>query len=211
MEFLNKKGFVVDGGSVNLKLTEDQENALVSEFGTDKDLKRRQEEAAQRKAKAEAKKPVVEEIKVVSNVPHIKVVGVVDLNKPDGKQMLRKNEEPRVIVPEQRSATAVEPVTGYSDPKSEKTTVEAVVPEADTKATVNAPAKPAAIEPARVESAEKAVPTEPDKKPVAETEKITASKIQLPENNTERKGADEVAKPLSIVQETKKEEAVQQP
>ena len=211
VEFLNKKGFVVDGGSVNLKLTEDQENALVSEFGTDKDLKRRQEEAAQRKAKAEAKKPVVEEIKVVSNVPHIKVVGVVDLNKPDGKQMLRKNEEPRVIVPEQRSATAVEPVTGYSDPKSEKTTVEAVVPEADTKATVNAPAKPAAIEPARVESAEKAVPTEPDKKPVAETEKITASKIQLPENNTERKGADEVAKPLSIVQETKKEEAVQQP
>ena len=211
VEFLNKKGFVVDGGSVNLKLTEDQENALVSEFGTDKDLKRRQEEAAQRKAKAEAKKPVVEEIKVVSNVPHIKVVGVVDLNKPDGKQMLRKNEEPRVIVPEQRSATAVEPVPGYSDSKSEKTTVEAVVPEADTKATVNAPAKPAAIEPARVESAEKAVPTEPDKKPVAETEKITASKIQLPENNTERKGADEVAKPLSIVQETKKEEAVQQP
>ena len=210
VEFLKKKGFGVDGGSVNLKLTEEQENALISEFGTDEDVKRRQE-AVVRKTKPEVKKPIVEEIKVASSVPHIKVVGVVDLEQQTGKHTFNKSVESRMDKPAEAKTEEHNIATETTDvERQSKSEVAVSVPDAENKTVESKPAMSVRTASEQEMHTERVLSVEHAKKDVSNGEKKEFPKNQLPDNKENEERKDKVVKPESITDVVKQEDAVRQ-
>ena len=108
VEFLNSKGGNFDDDNPNAKLTSEQEQMLLREFGTDEMIKQESDRLMQERIekerekeevkqdKAEEPKPV-EEIVISVELPHLKPVATIDLDAV-GKPAVKTEEKPAAPV-----------------------------------------------------------------------------------------------------------------
>ena len=105
VEFLQKKGFGTVEADSNAKITDEQYNALVNEFGKDEALRGKPVKPAVREwpKKAKEEKPVEKKVEEVIHLgvsedlkPKFKTVGKIDLDKPAKKvtEPAKKEEKP---------------------------------------------------------------------------------------------------------------------
>ena len=105
VEFLQKKGFGTVEADSNAKITDEQYNALVNEFGKDEALRGKPVKPVAREwqKKVKEEKPVEKKVEEVIHLgvsedlkPKFKTVGKIDLDKPAKKvtETAKKEEEP---------------------------------------------------------------------------------------------------------------------
>lgn len=114
VEFLNKKGSKMEEGNPNAKLTEEQEQLLMKEFGTDEMIKQESDRLIQQRLEKErekerreqekaAQQQQVEEVVIEVERPQFKPIAKIDLDAI-GKPVPQKEEpqavEPKPVVPE---------------------------------------------------------------------------------------------------------------
>ena len=132
VEFLNSKGGNFDDDNPNAKLTSEQEQMLLREFGTDEMIKQESDRLMQERIekerekeevkqdKAEEPKPV-EEIVISVEVPHLKPVATIDLDAV-GKPAVKTEEKPAAPVETPKPAPQPEqekPVEAPAEPRRE--------------------------------------------------------------------------------------------
>lgn len=132
VEFLNSKGGNFDDDNPNAKLTSEQEQMLLREFGTDEMIKQESDRLMQERIekerekeevkqdKAEEPKPV-EEIVISVELPHLKPVATIDLDAV-GKPAVKTEEKPAAPVETPKSAPQPEqekPVEAPAEPRRE--------------------------------------------------------------------------------------------
>ncbi len=132
VEFLNSKGGNFDDDNPNAKLTSEQEQMLLREFGTDEMIKQESDRLMQERIekerekeevkqdKAEEPKPV-EEIVISVEVPHLKPVATIDLDAV-GKPAVKTEEKPVAPVETPKPAPQPEqetPVEAPAEPRRE--------------------------------------------------------------------------------------------
>ena len=132
VEFLNSKGGNFDDDNPNAKLTSEQEQMLLREFGTDEMIKQESDRLMQERIekerekeevkqdKAEEPKPV-EEIVISVEVPHLKPVATIDLDAV-GKPAVKTEEKPAAPVETPKLAPQPEqekPVEAPAEPRRE--------------------------------------------------------------------------------------------
>lgn len=114
VEFLNKKGSKMEEGNPNAKLTEEQEQLLMKEFGTDEMIKQESDRLIQQRLEKErekerreqekaAQQQQAEEVMIEIERPQFKPIAKIDLDAI-GKPVPQKEEpqavEPKPVVPE---------------------------------------------------------------------------------------------------------------
>lgn len=114
VEFLNKKGSKMEEGNPNAKLTEEQEQLLMKEFGTDEMIKQESDRLIQQRLEKErekerreqekaAQQQQAEEVMIEVERPQFKPIAKIDLDAI-GKPVPQKEEpqavEPKPVVPE---------------------------------------------------------------------------------------------------------------
>ena len=144
VDFLKHKGFEVEQNP-NLKLTDEQNNLLISEFRKDQNLKIESERLSQQRQEKEkpaavaidgfeeTPAPAATEMKVEVERPHVKIVDKIDVEdlqkhhapKVEEKKVVAEvKEEPKapevVVVPEPVVEPVVEPVKVVEVKKEEK-------------------------------------------------------------------------------------------
>ena len=132
VEFLNSKGGNFDDDNPNAKLTSEQEQMLLREFGTDEMIKQESDRLMQERIekerekeevkqdKAEEPKPV-EEIVISVELPHLKPVATIDLDAV-GKPAVKTEEKPAAPVDTPTPAPQPEqekPVEAPAEPRRE--------------------------------------------------------------------------------------------
>ena len=132
VEFLNSKGGNFDDDNPNAKLTSEQEQMLLREFGTDEMIKQESDRLMQERIekerekeevkqdKAEEPKPV-EEIVISVELPHLKPVATIDLDAV-GKPAVKIEEKPAAPVETPKPAPQPEqekPVEAPAEPRRE--------------------------------------------------------------------------------------------
>ncbi len=132
VEFLNSKGGNFDDDNPNAKLTSEQEQMLLREFGTDEMIKQESDRLMQERIekerekeevkqdKAEEPKPV-EEILISVELPHLKPVATIDLDAV-GKPPVKTEEKPVAPVETPKPAPQPEqekPVEAPAEPRRE--------------------------------------------------------------------------------------------
>ena len=132
VEFLNSKGGNFDDDNPNAKLTSEQEQMLLREFGTDEMIKQESDRLMQERIekerekeevkqdKAEEPKPV-EEIVISVELPHLKPVATIDLDAV-GKPPVKTEEKPAAPVETPKPALQPEqekPVEAPAEPRRE--------------------------------------------------------------------------------------------
>ena len=132
VEFLNSKGGNFDDDNPNAKLTSEQEQMLLREFGTDEMIKQESDRLMQERIekerekeevkqdKAEEPKPV-EEIVISVEVPHLKPVATIDLDAV-GKPAVKTEEKPAAPVETPKPAPQPEqekPIEAPTEPRRE--------------------------------------------------------------------------------------------
>ena len=132
VEFLNSKGGNFDDDNPNAKLTSEQEQMLLREFGTDEMIKQESDRLMQERIekerekeevkqdKAEEPKPV-EEILISVELPHLKPVATIDLDAV-GKPAVKTEEKPAAPVETPKPAPQPEqekPVEAPAEPRRE--------------------------------------------------------------------------------------------
>ena len=132
VEFLNSKGGNFDDDNPNAKLTSEQEQMLLREFGTDEMIKQESDRLMQERIekerekeevkqdKAEEPKPV-EEIVISVELPHLKPVATIDLDAV-GKPAVKTEEKPVAPVETPKPAPQPEqekPVEAPAEPRRE--------------------------------------------------------------------------------------------
>ena len=132
VEFLNSKGGNFDDDNPNAKLTSEQEQMLLREFGTDEMIKQESDRLMQERIekerekeevkqdKAEEPKPV-EEIVISVELPHLKPVATIDLDAV-GKPPVKTDEKPAAPVETPNPAPQPEqekPVEAPAEPRRE--------------------------------------------------------------------------------------------
>lgn len=132
VEFLNSKGGNFDDDNPNAKLTSEQEQMLLREFGTDEMIKQESDRLMQERIekerekeevkqdKAEEPKPV-EEIVISVELPHLKPVATIDLDAV-GKPPVKTEEKPVAPVETPKPAPQPEqetPVEAPAEPRRE--------------------------------------------------------------------------------------------
>lgn len=132
VEFLNSKGGNFDDDNPNAKLTSEQEQMLLREFGTDEMIKQESDRLMQERIekerekeevkqdKAEEPKPV-EEIVISVELPHLKPVATIDLDAV-GKPPVKTEEKPAAPVETPKPAPQPEqekPVEAPAEPRRE--------------------------------------------------------------------------------------------
>ena len=130
VEFLNSKGGNFDDDNPNAKLTSEQEQMLLREFGTDEMIKQESDRLMQERIekerekeevkqdKAEEPKPV-EEIVISVELPHLKPVATIDLDAV-GKPPVKTEEKPAAPVETPKPAPQPEqekPVEAPAEPR----------------------------------------------------------------------------------------------
>lgn len=109
VEFLNKKGSKMEEGNPNAKLTEEQEQLLMKEFGTDEMIKQESDRLIQQRLEKErekerreqekaAQQQQAEEVVIEVERPQFKPIAKIDLDAI-GKPAPQK-EEPQAVEPE---------------------------------------------------------------------------------------------------------------
>ncbi|MGN0186576.1 MAG: translation initiation factor IF-2 [Paludibacteraceae bacterium] len=127
VDFLNRKGGNFDDGNPNAKLTSEQEQMLLREFGTDEMLKQESERLMQQRIekereKEELKHDKVEEPKVVEEIvisverPHFKPVAKIDLDAL-GKPAVKNEVKPAAPVEPTPVAKPAQPVEEPAEPR----------------------------------------------------------------------------------------------
>ena len=132
VEFLNSKGGNFDDDNPNAKLTSEQEQMLLREFGTDEMIKQESDRLMQERIekerekeevkqdKAEEPKPV-EEIVISVELPHLKPVATIDLDAV-GKPPVKTEEKPVAPVETPKPAPQPEqekPIEAPTEPRRE--------------------------------------------------------------------------------------------
>ncbi|MGM9783080.1 MAG: translation initiation factor IF-2 [Paludibacteraceae bacterium] len=132
VEFLNSKGGNFDDDNPNAKLTSEQEQMLLREFGTDEMIKQESDRLMQERIekerekeevkqdKAEEPKPV-EEIVISVELPHLKPVATIDLDAV-GKPAVKTEEKPVAPVETPKPAPQPDqekPVEAPAEPRRE--------------------------------------------------------------------------------------------
>ena len=132
VELLNSKGGNFDDDNPNAKLTSEQEQMLLREFGTDEMIKQESDRLMQERIekerekeevkqdKAEEPKPV-EEIVISVELPHLKPVATIDLDAV-GKPPVKTEEKPVAPVETPKPAPQPEqekPVEAPAEPRRE--------------------------------------------------------------------------------------------
>ena len=132
VEFLNSKGGNFDDDNPNAKLTSEQEQMLLREFGTDEMIKQESDRLMQERIekerekeevkqdKAEEPKPV-EEIVISVELPHLKPVATIDLDAV-GKPAVKTEGKPAAPVETPKPAPQPEqekPVEAPAEPRRE--------------------------------------------------------------------------------------------
>lgn len=132
VEFLNSKGGNFDDDNPNAKLTSEQEQMLLREFGTDEMIKQESDRLMQERIekerekeevkqdKAEEPKPV-EEILISVELPHLKPVATIDLDAV-GKPAVKTEEKPAAPVETPKPAPQPEqekPIEAPTEPRRE--------------------------------------------------------------------------------------------
>ena len=132
VEFLNSKGGNFDDDNPNAKLTSEQEQMLLREFGTDEMIKQESDRLMQERIekerekeevkqdKSEEPKPV-EEIVISVELPHLKPVATIDLDAV-GKPPVKTEEKPVAPVETPKPAPQPEqekPVEAPAEPRRE--------------------------------------------------------------------------------------------
>lgn len=132
VEFLNSKGGNFDDDNPNAKLTSEQEQMLLREFGTDEMIKQESDRLMQERIekerekeevkqdKAEEPKPV-EEIVISVELPHLKPVATIDLDAV-GKPAVKTEEKPVAPVETPKPAPQPEqekPIEAPAEPRRE--------------------------------------------------------------------------------------------
>lgn len=132
VEFLNSKGGNFDDDNPNAKLTSEQEQMLLREFGTDEMIKQESDRLMQERIekerekeevkqdKAEEPKPV-EEIVISVELPHLKPVATIDLDAV-GKPPVKTEEKPVAPVETPKPAPQPDqekPVEAPAEPRRE--------------------------------------------------------------------------------------------
>ena len=132
VEFLNSKGGNFDDDNPNAKLTSEQEQMLLREFGTDEMIKQESDRLMQERIekerekeevkqdKSEEPKPV-EEIVISVELPHLKPVATIDLDAV-GKPAVKTEEKPAAPVETPKPAPQPEqekPVEAPAEPRRE--------------------------------------------------------------------------------------------
>ena len=147
-EFLQKKGMAIEDATPNAKLSDEQYNALMGEFGDDKtknkevrlDIQKRKEreshEKAERKEKvrqeqarreAELKKQRAEQevfrLKP-EHKPEFKVLGNINDRKKNEEQQAQPKEAPKAEVPETKPVSEVQAAPQAKQPEPQKVNAE---------------------------------------------------------------------------------------
>ena len=150
VEFLQKKGFGTVEADSNAKITDEQYNALVNEFGKDEALRGKPVKPVAREwqKKVKEEKPVEKKVEEVIHLgvsedlkPKFKTVGKIDLDKPAKKvtETAKKEEEPAPApVKEERPVQKKK-----EEPKEQKPAAEDQKVEKHEKPQEAKPAKPA--------------------------------------------------------------------
>lgn len=150
VEFLQKKGFGTVEADSNAKITDEQYNALVNEFGKDEALRGKPVKPVAREwqKKVKEEKPVEKKVEEVIHLsvsedlkPKFKTVGKIDLDKPAKKvtETAKKEEEPTPApVKEERPVQEKK-----EEPKEQKPAAEEQKVEKQEKPQEAKPAKPA--------------------------------------------------------------------
>ena len=141
VEFLKKRielGEVKDDATPNTKISDEQYDALVSEFSTDKAVKTKAEQLFTKKVKEKKtekkEKAVAPTDELLEHRQQFKAVGKIDLeslNKPKSAAPAEPVEEPQPVVAEEVVAPAV---TAAEPQKEEPAIVEPEVPEPEPDA-----------------------------------------------------------------------------
>ena len=173
VDFLKKKnslGSVADDANLSTKISDEQYDALVSEFKGDKDIKTMASKIFPKKEKKKEEK-VVEVTKTESKV-QFKTVGKIDLDsigkKPASAQQPTPQPKPKAAAVSQANEADAEPVK--EEPKKEEPVVKAEKP---ATATVKEEAQPQPAQPVSVteeqkpadEQSEKEISTKPEEAP----------------------------------------------
>ena len=128
VEFLNKKGSKMEEGNPNAKLTEEQEQLLMKEFGTDEMIKQESDRLIQQRLEKErekerreqekaAQQQQAEEVVIEVERPQFKPIAKIDLDTI-GKPAPQK-EEPQAVEPEPVVSEKVEvPEQPVEEPKT---------------------------------------------------------------------------------------------
>ncbi|MBQ4621652.1 MAG: translation initiation factor IF-2 [Bacteroidaceae bacterium] len=150
VEFLQKKGFGTVEADSNAKITDEQYNALVNEFGKDEALRGKPVKPVAREwqKKVKEEKPVEKKVEEVIHLgvsedlkPKFKTVGKIDLDKPAKKvtEPAKKEKEPAPApVKEERPVQEKK-----EEPKEQKPAAEEQKVEKQEKPQEAKPAKPA--------------------------------------------------------------------
>ena len=150
VEFLQKKGFGTVEADSNAKITDEQYNALVNEFGKDEALRGKPVKPVAREwqKKVKEEKPVEKKVEEVIHLgvsedlkPKFKTVGKIDLDKPAKKvtETAKKEEEPAPApVKEERPVQEKKEEPKEQKPAAEEQKVEKLEKPQEAK-----PAKPA--------------------------------------------------------------------
>ena len=150
VEFLQKKGFGTVEADSNAKITDEQYNALVNEFGKDEALRGKPVKPVAREwqKKVKEEKPVEKKVEEVIHLgvsedlkPKFKTVGKIDLDKPAKKvtETAKKEEEP-APAPVKKERPVQEK---KEEPKEQKPAAEEQKVEKQEKPQEAKPAKPA--------------------------------------------------------------------
>ncbi len=141
VEFLQKKGLGKVEADSNAKITDEQYNALVNEFGNDEALREKQAKPVQwqkkakeeKKVKLEEKKEELIHVEVTEELrPKFKAVGKIDLdnlNKKPAKEAEKKEEPKPEVKQEEVAPEEVVPVVEEKPKKEEVAPQEESVPE----------------------------------------------------------------------------------
>ena len=171
VDFLEKKKLGEVKGDLNFKLSDEQYDALVKEFKSDKDVKTDAARLFQKKPKEKKPKEAAPEVKVETlvekNRPQFKPVGKIDLDQI-GKKPAEKKEEPVAEVAQPKPEPVVE-TAKVEQPAEAKPEVKAEQPKAEAPKVETPQAEAPQVEAPKVEAP---APVQPA--PAAESKEVAA-------------------------------------
>ena len=172
VDFLEKKKLGEVKGDLNFKLSDEQYDALVKEFKSDKDVKTDAARLFQKKPKEKKPKEAAPEVKVETlvekNRPQFKPVGKIDLDQI-GKKPAEKKEEPVAEVAQPKPEPVAE-TAKVEQPAEVKPEVKAEQPKAEAPKVETPQAEAPQVEAPKVEAP---APVQPA--PAAESKEVAAS------------------------------------
>ena len=171
VDFLEKKKLGEVKGDLNFKLSDEQYDALVKEFKSDKDVKTDAARLFQKKPKEKKPKEAAPEVKVETlvekNRPQFKPVGKIDLDQI-GKKPAEKKEEPVAEVAQPKPEPVAE-TAKVEQPAEAKSEVKAEQPKAEAPKVETPQAEAPQVEAPKVEAP---APVQPA--PAAESKEVAA-------------------------------------